>query len=350
MKNISRTVESTIKAHEETGYYLEVKGVKCFVADQGEGEPVVCLHGVPTSSFLYRKVVRALADAGLRGISIDYPGLGLSSRPKDFDYSFSGLVEFCASVIEKLALDSFHLVVHDIGGPIGFALAGTVKPKVRSITILNTWVEVDTFEKPLPMRPFSWPVAGELELATIQHSTWAVIFRNLAVEKMDGITNEEVSAYVDLLKRFLKIMRGFDYSESFKLRCYLGVKDTSYPVQAIWGANDPGLRFERYGREIERVIKPDPFITVRGKHLLQEDQWDEISRRIISMAKSVAKPRELYRRKIRQDGSMSRIGADFLIDESGVVQRAYYGRFLGDHLPVGEVREFLKYGRARQGW
>ena len=60
----------------------------------------------------------------------------------------------------------FHLVVHDIGGPIGFALAALVKWRILSVTILNTWLDVEQFEKPLPMRPFSLPILGEIELAT----------------------------------------------------------------------------------------------------------------------------------------------------------------------------------------
>lgn len=57
------------------------------VIDEGDGPPVVCLHGVPASSFLYRKVVPELAARGLRGLAFDLPGLGLAERPQDFDYS-----------------------------------------------------------------------------------------------------------------------------------------------------------------------------------------------------------------------------------------------------------------------
>jgi pimeloyl-ACP methyl ester carboxylesterase len=81
------------------------------------------MHGVPTSSFLYRKVLAGLKRGGLRGVAFDLPGLGLASRPVDFDYSWSGLGAFSASAVDALGLDSFHLVVHDVGGPVGFELA-----------------------------------------------------------------------------------------------------------------------------------------------------------------------------------------------------------------------------------
>ena len=71
-----------IAEHERSGRYFTVGDrVESFVLDVGIGEPVVCLHGVPASSFLYRKVVRELAARGLRGVAFDLPGLGLAARP-----------------------------------------------------------------------------------------------------------------------------------------------------------------------------------------------------------------------------------------------------------------------------
>jgi haloalkane dehalogenase len=90
------------------------------VLDQGEAVPVVCLHGVPASSFLYRKVLPELAARGLRGIAFDLPGVGLAARPEGFDYSWTGLGRFCIAAVGALELDRFHLMVHDIGGPVGF--------------------------------------------------------------------------------------------------------------------------------------------------------------------------------------------------------------------------------------
>jgi len=69
--------------HRAAGRCFEAAGIGSFVREAGPpgGEPVVCLHGVPASSFLYRKVPRELAARGLRGIAFDLPGLGLADRP-----------------------------------------------------------------------------------------------------------------------------------------------------------------------------------------------------------------------------------------------------------------------------
>ncbi|MEX0721580.1 MAG: alpha/beta hydrolase [Balneolaceae bacterium] len=285
-----RTAEQVIEEHKSTGKFITVEGVKTFALDWGEGEPVFCIHGVPTSSFLYRKVLKELVKNGLRGVAIDLPGLGLSARPEDFDYTFSNYARFCARTAEELGLERYHLVIHDIGGPIGFAMAAQNRGKILSLTILNTWIDVDKFKKPLPMRPYEKPVAGEAQLAATTHATWRLLFKELGVSDMDKIPEEEIDVYVDLLKRkdkgkaFLKIMRNFENSVEFRELCHTAVQDVPYPVQAVWGAEDPALKYERYGEEIKAVANLFEVHKLPAKHFLQEDQWEAVSDFIVSQA------------------------------------------------------------------
>ncbi|MDJ0366455.1 alpha/beta fold hydrolase [Hymenobacter sp. H14-R3] len=118
------TVAQLLDQHQACGRYFDVDGVRAFALDYGQGEPVLCLHGVPTSACLFRKMLRSLEAQGLRGISVDLPGLGLTGRPADFDYTFRGFARFLHRATEALGLQQgYHLVVHDIGGAIGLALA-----------------------------------------------------------------------------------------------------------------------------------------------------------------------------------------------------------------------------------
>lgn len=285
-----RTVKQVIEEHKASGKVITVEGMQTFMLDWGEGEPVFCIHGVPTSSYLYRKVLKGLEEKGYRGIAIDLPGLGLSDRPEDFDYSFSNYARFCARVAEELDLERYHLVVHDIGGPIGFALAAQNREKILSLTILNTWIDVDKFKKPLPMRPYEKPAIGEAQLAATTYATWQLMFKGLGVSNMDDVPKEEVDAYVDLLKRedegkaFLKIMRNFENSIAFRELCHQAVQDVPYPVQAVWGAEDPGLDYERYGEEIKAVANLPEVHKLPAKHFLQEDQWKAVVEYITSQA------------------------------------------------------------------
>jgi pimeloyl-ACP methyl ester carboxylesterase len=188
-----------IGAYERTGRYFSAGGVQSFVLDEGQGEPVVCMHGVPASAFLYRKVVRELAARGMRGIAFDLPGLGLAERPVDFDYTWTGLGRFATAAVESLGLDRFHLVVHDIGGPVGFEVAVALPERVGSITVLNTLVEVDTFRRPLVMEPFAHRILGELYLGILNPPLFRALMR---LGRRHHETDEaEMDAYLRLLRR-----------------------------------------------------------------------------------------------------------------------------------------------------
>lgn len=293
MAEKERSVAQVIKEHEASGTYFDVDGIKTFALKYGRGETVLCLHGVPTSSFLYRKVLRSLEKKGYKGVSIDMPGLGLTDRPEDFDYSFSNLADFLYKAAKALKLKKFHLVVHDVGGPIGFALAARHANRIMSLTILNTWADVVNFKKPVVMRPFEKKVLGEAELKMITHLTWPVMFKQMGVENSSRISLSEINAYVDLLKRndhgkaFLKIMRSFDHSVQFRDECYKAVQSKEYPVQAIWGAKDPALQLETYGEEIKKVADLKEIHTLRSRHFLQEEAWLGIADKIVDLAKSV---------------------------------------------------------------
>src|SRR5436190_6477564 len=103
---------AVVERHRAAGRDFEAAGVRSFVREEGDGEPVVCVHGVPASCFLYRKLIRELAARGLRGVAFDLPGLGLAERPADYDYTWTGLGRFAAAAADALSLERFHLVVH----------------------------------------------------------------------------------------------------------------------------------------------------------------------------------------------------------------------------------------------
>lgn len=293
MAQNAKSVNQVIEEHEASGTYFEVDGIKTFALVYGRGEPVLCLHGVPTSSFLYRKVNRAFEKKGYKGVSIDMPGFGLSGRPENFDYSFSNLANFLYKATKALKLKKFHLVVHDIGGPIGFALAARHANRIMSLTILNTWIDVVNFKKPVFMKPFEKKVLGEAELKMMTHLTWPVMFKKVGVHNFSRIPLSEINAYVDLLKRedngkaFLKIMRSYDSSPAFKDLCYRAIRNKDYPVQAIWGAKDPALQIGTYGEEIKEAAGLKEIHNLKSGHFLQEEAWLGIADKVIDLAKSV---------------------------------------------------------------
>ncbi|MDQ6776269.1 MAG: alpha/beta fold hydrolase, partial [Actinomycetota bacterium] len=260
--------------------------------EQGDGEPVVCVHGVPSSCFLYRKVIAGLATRGLRGVAFDLPGLGLADRPADFDYTWSGLGRFCLAAVDALGLARFHLVVHDIGGPVGFELAAAARGRVASLTVLNTIVDVDTFKRPWSMEPFARRGLGELYLRTLSKPAFRMLMRLQGIQDMSAVTGAELDAYVDLLRAtdggraFLQIMRSFERTPE-KRELYRSVlRDRAYPVQIVWGANDPALTLSEHGEVARRAAGLKQIRTVPAKHFLQEDQAPAIAEHISRLARA----------------------------------------------------------------
>jgi haloalkane dehalogenase len=288
------TSQEVVERHKSAGRFFDAGGIRSFVREDGEGEPVVLLHGVPASSFLYRKVISELAARGARGVAFDLPGLGLADRPPDFDYSWTGLGRFVGTAVDALGLDRFHLVVHDIGGPAGFELAAAAPERIRSLTVLNTVLEVDGFERPWTMEPFARRGIGAAYLATLTKPAFRALFNLQGVADRHAVPRDEAYAYVDLLKRddggraFLKIMRGFERTRAKQHLYVSAVRDVPYPVQIVWGARDPALPMEKHGEAVRRAAGVDKIHALPAKHFLQEDQAPAVAERVAALALAAA--------------------------------------------------------------
>lgn len=277
-------------SHRARGRDFEAGDVWSFVYEVGVGETVLLMHGVPASSFLYRKVADALAERGMRAIAFDLPGLGFAERPVDFDYSWTGLGQFALSAVDVLGLDRYHLVVHDIGGPIGFELAASAPGRVRSLTILNTLIAVDGFKKPWVMRPFGVRLIGEMWLATLNRLSLVPLMWAIGVKDRRAFSAAEIGVYARQLKlddggkAFLKIMRGFEPTAE-KERKYVDlIGDAEFPIEIVWGANDPALPAKRFGAQARRIAPAAQYTAVPARHFLQEEQPEAIAERIVAAA------------------------------------------------------------------
>jgi pimeloyl-ACP methyl ester carboxylesterase len=282
-------VDEAVETHRRSGRSFTAAGVSSFVLDQGDGAAVVCLHGVPTSSFLYRKVIPALADRNLRGIAFDFPGTGLADRPTDFDYSWSGLAAWTASAIDALGIERCHLVVHDIGGPIGFEWAIKHPGRVLSLTVLDTVVDVAAFQPPWPMRPFQPAGIGEAWLALMGRHAWRWLYRREGVYEGGATSTADIDAYLNLLKRgdggraLLKIMRGFELTEAKQRFFYDGLAARPpYPAQIVWGEHDRMLRTMRR-RAVQNALGIGAPLLLPARHFLQEDQAPAVAKAIADL-------------------------------------------------------------------
>jgi len=114
-------------------------GARLSYLDEGprSDEAVLLLHGNPTWSFYYRRLVQELAPT-LRCIAPDHIGMGLSEKPRDYDYTLATRIADIGGLVASLGLKRVHLVVHDWGGAIGFGFAARHPELIGRLVILNT--------------------------------------------------------------------------------------------------------------------------------------------------------------------------------------------------------------------
>ena len=116
-------------------HFIEVDGSKLHYIDEGTGEPVLFLHGNPTSSYLWRNIVPHVSPHA-RCIALDLIGMGRSDKP-EIDYRFFDHVRYVEGAIAALGLENLTLVVHDWGSALGFNYARLNEGKVRGIAFME---------------------------------------------------------------------------------------------------------------------------------------------------------------------------------------------------------------------
>lgn len=166
--------------------------------DTGEGDPIVLLHGNPTSSYLWRNVIPHLSGLG-RCIAPDLIGMGESDGlpdPQRGTYSFATHAEFLADLLEEVQVgDRVTLVLHDWGGALGFDWARKNPDRVRAIAFTETIVT--------PLLWADWPRAakGVFQGMRSDHGEELVLERNTFVERilpastLHGLTPEAHDRY-----------------------------------------------------------------------------------------------------------------------------------------------------------
>jgi pimeloyl-ACP methyl ester carboxylesterase len=283
-------VAEAIEQHRSAGREFDAAGVRSFVREHGEGDPVVLMHGIPVSSFLYRKVLPLVAERGLRGVAFDLPGLGLAERPRGFDYTWTGLGQWTGAAIDALGIERCHLVLHDIGGPVGLEWALANRDRVQSLTVLDTPLAVDGFRRVWTMALAAPPGIGRLWVISTRPPVARWLFYLQGIADRSATPAHEVDAHLALLHRgdggraFQRIVRGFEATAE-KERLYMGgLSESGWPAQVIWASDDPALGADQRDA-IAGALGVEPAV-LPAKHFLQEDQAPAIADAVATLVRS----------------------------------------------------------------
>ncbi len=263
-----------------TSNFVNVDGLNVHYRSAGAGEPVLLLHGFPTSSFLWRHVAPHIAHTN-RVIALDLPGFGQSDKPLDVSYSFRFFEQFLSSFLEALELETISLVVHDLGGPIGLYWACQHPDRVRKLALLNTLVYPE----------FSWAVilfvlAVRLPgLRSILSSPWGLrAALKIGIHDKTKITPEALAAvqapFESQDARRALIKAGSNLHPNGFRDIAHQLPEFKIPVRAIYGEHDRIL--PDVAKTLQRVARDLPQTVVSAlpdcSHFLQEECPDEVGR------------------------------------------------------------------------
>ncbi len=279
-------------------HFEELDGVRIHYLDEGSGPPILMVHGQPTWSYLYRKMIPPLVAAGYRCIAPDLMGFGLSDKPTDESvYTLRRHVELVAGLIGMLQLKGITIVGQDWGGPISLRYAIDHQDNVRALVILNTFVKTspiphvftlvlrsgglssflirkkDLFRKMAfrPGWPFRRPVDPRaMEQYKMPHPTAASRAGIAAFPKMipgnDQHPNAEYISEIDAVLR-----------------------DWDIPVLVMFSDRDLAFKVDE-GQRIAEMVPNGRFEIVRNAgHYLQEDAGEEIAERMVTFLRDEAK-------------------------------------------------------------
>jgi pimeloyl-ACP methyl ester carboxylesterase len=149
---------------------IEVNGINFNIVDEGEGQPVLLLHGFPDSSLLWRNQLPALTKAGFRIIAPDQRGFGESEKPQDVQsYSFDKLLSDVTGILDACDVQKVHVIGHDWGAFVAWALASFVPDRVDRLVVLSVAhpqafasAGIEQYEKSWYMQFFQNPFAEEV--------------------------------------------------------------------------------------------------------------------------------------------------------------------------------------------
>ena len=262
--------------------YRDWEGLRLAHVDEGDGAPVVMLHGEPTWSFLYRKVMQPLLAAGHRCVVPDLPGFGRSDKPVDDGwYSYDNHTSAIVSLFEDLDLRDVTLVVQDWGGPIGLRVATTELPdRVARIVAMDTGVftgHQEMSEGWLAFRDFV-DRTPDLPIGLLIQNACATDVPDEVIAAYEApFPSLESKAGARAFPPMIPLSPDAPGAAAGQAVAEALARDER-PALVLWAESDPALPLEPVGRLVQRLFPTADELTVieGASHFLQEDQGERI--------------------------------------------------------------------------
>ena len=258
--------------------------IKYIDAGSTNQECILLVHGVPTSSWLYRNMIDMLVAKGYRVIAPDMLGYGQSDKPKGYHiYDPGNMGSYLLELMDSLQIDSWTHVCHDAGGLWTWEMLKQNAKKVSNLVLLNTIITQEGFNPPMEMKRnliSKLYVKSYTSNMSRKGTMKATIGNGLNNKKM--CTPEMLEGYIGPTEGRLDraLYQFFSNVCVKKLPDYIPLMDTlNIHTKVIWGKNDKILVWEKQAEKVTKALKiksEDILILENAKHFIQEEMPTEI--------------------------------------------------------------------------
>ncbi|MFO8058057.1 MAG: alpha/beta hydrolase [bacterium] len=291
------TRDRVIEEHRSGGEFVEVEGLDIFYRSEGAGDvPLVLTHGIPRSSFLYRRMIPLLAEQHpVR--AWDLYGFGLSDKPPDKKrYSFPEFERFFGRFLDALAIERAHLICHDVGGPFTIGFAVRNPERVASLTILNTTVFLKDFHIPGPVLA-SILVPMALQRAFMSDRRFGDMILGYMQRKAHkdpgALSGAEGEAWKELISRedgrltLTRTLKAYRTVVPYLRGIRRALPGFNRPTLVLWGKHDPFCPLPIACRFVKHIPDARLQIISEASHFLQEDAPEAASRIILQFTANI---------------------------------------------------------------
>jgi len=247
--------------------------------------PVLCIHGWPQSSYMWRHLLPELALAGHRAVALDLAGFGDS--PPDPPGTYERRVETVERFRRQVGLDRVVLMVHDTGGLIGLRWACDHPDAVGGLVITNTgffpdhvWIEI--------AQTMQTPIQGEALVDSLSREAFGTLLDEASTSFDERALDQYWKAFSTLERRrgMLELYRSFDLDELKPYQARLAALDV--PTLVLWGQGDEYLPVD-YASRFASAIPGSKLVLLEGvRHFLFEDEPKRCAEEVIAFLQEAA--------------------------------------------------------------
>jgi pimeloyl-ACP methyl ester carboxylesterase len=264
-----------------------VDGHEISYIDEGQGPVIVMLHGNPTWSFFYRRLILALRDT-CRVIAPDHLGCGMSAKPQEYPYRLRDHIANIEGLLDAVGIKRFSLIMHDWGGAIGMGVAGGRPEQVEALVVMNT-AAFPSLRIPLRIRVCRTPVLGDFLVRGLNIFARAALTMAVSRPLSPAVAAGYLAPYDSWANRIgiLRFVQDIPLSpHDVSWETLIGIEKklsqfVRTPMLLLWGGRDFCFNRHFYDEWLYRFPQAESRYFADAGHYLLEDAFAAIGPRIV---------------------------------------------------------------------